>query len=97
MLLLYMICVLRRPEDSSQAGILVQEDELVAVEWQRLEQFEANPFPKTIPLLNQVRLPAAFVRTSSKASSMLCDISGCRMICCHVKTSQLLLVKIIEY
>jgi hypothetical protein len=32
----------------------VQEDELVDAEWQSLAQFEANPFPQTIPLLGQV-------------------------------------------
>jgi hypothetical protein len=35
----------------------VQEDELVAAEWQTLAQFEENPFPKDIPLLGQVWEP----------------------------------------
>ena len=43
-----------RPEADGQDAITVQEDELVAAEWQTLAQFEDNPFPKDIPLLGQV-------------------------------------------
>jgi hypothetical protein len=47
-----------RPEaDGLQDAITVQEDELVAAEWQTLAQFEDNPFPKDIPLLGQVGTP----------------------------------------
>lgn len=35
-------------------NIAIQEDELVAAEWQSLAEFEANPFPKSIPLLGKV-------------------------------------------
>lgn len=52
-----LMCCLasHRPEAGSSDSLTVQEDELEAAEWQSLEQFEANPFPKTIPLLEQVR------------------------------------------
>ena len=46
-----------RPEADGQDAITVQEDELVAAEWQTLAQFEDNPFPKDIPLLGQVGTP----------------------------------------
>jgi ADP-ribose pyrophosphatase YjhB (NUDIX family) len=42
------------PEADGQDTITVQEDELVAAEWQTLAQFEDNPFPKDIPLLGQI-------------------------------------------
>lgn len=43
-----------RPEAGAVDSIAIQEDELVAAEWQSLAEFEENPFPKTIPLLAKV-------------------------------------------
>jgi hypothetical protein len=50
-----------RPEAGGEDAITVQEDELVDAEWQSLAQFEANPFPQTIPLLGQVWTMSAAV------------------------------------
>ena len=65
-----VVCMCFRPEADGQDAITVQEDELVAAEWQTLAQFEANPFPKDIPLLGQVWEP--WLRRASVNIS-LCD------------------------